>query len=141
MSNRGGMPKRGQRNLGGSEPSQRQLRAGELIRHALVDVLSREEFRDPELQTVAITIGEVRCSPDLKHATIFCSPLGSTDQVKIKAVAEALGRAARFLRGRLSREIELKYTPQLHFVPDLSYDEASAMDAVFRRADVQRDLS
>ncbi|MDJ0921850.1 MAG: 30S ribosome-binding factor RbfA [Henriciella sp.] len=132
---------RGSRKGGGAaEPSQRQLRAGELVRHALVDVLAREEFRDPELQGVTVTIGEVRCSPDLRHAHVFCSPLGETDKTRIEAVSEALNRAAAFLRGRLGREIEMKFTPQLHFIPDLSYDEASAMDAVFRRAEVARDL-
>lgn len=122
------------------EPSQRQLRAGELVRHALVDVLAREEFRDPDLQGMTITIGEVRCSPDLRHASIFCSPLGVTNKAEIEKTAKALTRAAGFLRGRLGREIEMKFTPQLHFIPDLSYDEASAMDAVFRRAEVARDL-
>ncbi|MEO0548741.1 MAG: 30S ribosome-binding factor RbfA [Pseudomonadota bacterium] len=132
---------RGRRKASGTlEPSQRQLRAGELVRHALVDVLSREEFRDPELQGVTVTLGEVRCSPDLRHANIFCSPLGETDKTRIEAVSAALNRAAAFLRGRLGREIEMKFTPQLHFIPDLSYDEASAMDAVFRRDDVARDL-
>ncbi|MEM8615511.1 MAG: 30S ribosome-binding factor RbfA [Pseudomonadota bacterium] len=122
------------------EPSQRQLRAGELVRHALVDVLSREEFRDPDLQGVTVTIGEVRCSPDLRHANIFCSPLGVTDKTAIEAVSAGLNRAAAFLRGRLGREIEMKFTPQLHFIPDLSYDEASSMEAVFRRPEVARDL-
>jgi len=122
------------------EPSQRQLRAGELVRHALVDVLAREEFRDPDLQGVTVTIGEVRCSPDLRHASIFCSPLGVTDKEAIEKTAAALGRAASFLRGRLGRKIDMKFTPQLHFIPDLSYDEASAMEAVFRRPEVARDL-
>lgn len=107
-------------------PSQRQLRAGELIRHALVDILAREEFRDPALQGVTVTIGEVRTSPDLKHANIFCSPLvGSNDS---EAVAAALNRAAAFIRGKLGRQIEMKFTPDLRFIPDKSYDDASAMD-------------
>ena len=122
------------------EPSQRQLRAGELVRHALVDVLAREEFRDPDLQGVTVTIGEVRCSPDLRHANIFCSPLGVTDKSGIEATAEALNRAAAFLRGRLGRQIEMKFTPQLHFIPDLSYDEASAMEAMFRTPEVAKDI-
>ncbi|GAB5457974.1 MAG: 30S ribosome-binding factor RbfA [Henriciella sp.] len=134
------MARNRKRQQGAHEPSQRQLRAGELVRHALVDVLAREELRDPDLQGVTVTIGEVRCSPDLRHANIFCSPLGETDKDKIEATAAALGRAAAFLRGRLGRQIEMKFTPQLHFIPDLSYDEASAMDAVFRRSEVARDL-
>lgn len=107
-------------------PSQRQLRAGELVRHALVDILAREEFRDPALQGVSVTIGEVRTSPDLKHATVFCSPLvGSTDA---DAVANALNRASAFIRGKLGRVIDMKFTPQLRFLADKSYDDASAMD-------------
>lgn len=134
------MARGGKKQNNPHEPSQRQLRAGELVRHALVDVLAREEFRDPDLQGVTVTIGEVRCSPDLRHASIFCSPLGVTEKAEIEKTAKALGRAASFLRGRLGREIEMKFTPQLHFIPDLSYDEASAMEAVFRRAEVARDL-
>ncbi len=134
------MARGGKRTGGSVEPSQRQLRAGELIRHALVDILIREEFRDPDLQNVTVTIGEVRSSPDLRHAMIFCSPLGVTDKETIEKTATALNRAASFLRGRLGRQIDMKFTPQLHFIPDLSYDEASAMDAVFRRTEVARDL-
>ena len=107
-------------------PSQRQLRAGELVRHALVDILAREELRDPALQGVTITIGEVRASPDLKHATVFCSPLVGSDDAE--SVAEALNRAASFLRGKLGRSIDMKFTPQLRFLADTSYDNASAMD-------------
>lgn len=127
-------------NLGAHAPTQRQLRAGELVRHALVEILAREEFRDPALQGVAITIGEVRSSPDLRHANIFCSALGKSGKEEMEAIAEALNRASGFLRGRLGREIEMKFTPQLHFIADLSYDEAADMNEVFRRADVARDL-
>ena len=70
------MARSGKRNSSPSEPSQRQLRAGELVRHALVDVLAREEFRDPDLQGVTVTIGEVRCSPDLRHASVSVRRLG-----------------------------------------------------------------
>src|SRR5262245_14360979 len=89
-------------------PSQRQLRAGELIRHALTDILAREEFNDPHLHGKSITITEVRASPDLKHATAFAAPLGGTDMDK---TIEALNKAAGFLRGRLSKEIDMRYTP------------------------------
>lgn len=134
------MSRRKKPNHGAHAPSQRQLRAGELVRHALVEVLAREEFRDPALQGVAVTIGEVRCSPDLRHANIFCSALGKSGKDEMNEIAEALNRAAGFLRGRLGREIEMKFTPQLHFIADLSYDEAAEMSAVFRRAEVARDL-
>lgn len=118
-------------------PSQRQLRAGELIRHALVDILAREDLRDPALQGVSITIGEVRTSPDLKHANIFCAPLGGGDP---DAVAAGLNRASGFLRGRLGKEIDMKFTPQLHFIADESYQTASDMDALLRRPEIARDL-
>lgn len=135
------MARRGGRtDPAGREPSQRQLRAGELIRHALIDILAREELRDPALQGVSITIGEVRCSPDLKHAKVFCSPLGETEAAAAEALAEGLNRAARFLRGRLGREIEMKFTPALHFVADTSYNAAAEMDRLLDRPDVQKDL-
>lgn len=127
-------------NHNANMPSQRQLRAGELVRHALVDILAREDFRDPGLQGVAITIGEVRCSPDLRHANVFCSALGKSGKAEMERIAAALNRAAGFLRGRLGREIDMKFTPQLHFIADLSYDEAAEMEALFHRADVARDL-
>lgn len=134
------MSRRKKPNHASHAPSQRQLRAGELIRHALVEVLAREEFRDPVLQGVAITIGEVRSSPDLRHANIFCSALGKSGAEEMEEIASALNRAAGFLRGRLGRELEMKFTPQLHFIADLSYDEAAGMSEVFRRAEVARDL-
>ena len=126
-------------NPAGNPPSQRQLRAGELVRHALVDILAREDFRDPGLQGVSITIGEVRCSPDLKHATVFCAPLGNDDAEHRESITEALNRAAKFLRGRLGREIDMKFTPQLHFISDDSYDTASHMDRLLDSDVVKRD--
>lgn len=119
-------------------PSQRQLRAGELVRHALMDILAREEFADPDLHGKSITITEVRASPDLKHATVFCAPLGGKDQDTTTA---ALNRAAGFLRGRLSREIELRFTPILRFVSDESYDEARRIDQLLASPRVRRDLA
>lgn len=119
-------------------PSQRQLRAGELVRHALVDVLAREDLRDPDLAGVSVTVGEVRASPDLKHMTAFVAPLGGRgDSVKIVA---ALTRASGFLRSRLGRLVELRHTPQLHFVADASYAEAQHIGEVLARPEVARDL-
>ncbi len=121
-------------------PSQRQLRAGELIRHALVDILTRENLRDPDLQGVSVTVGEVRCSPDLKHATVFCSPLGDDTPEGRARLAAALTRAAAFLRGRLGREIDMKFTPDLRFVADDSYDEGARIDRLLDSPEVRRDL-
>lgn len=125
------------RGAAGAGPSQRQLRAAELVRHALVDILAREDLRDPDLEGVSITIGEVRASPDLKHMTAFVAPLAGGDAAK---TAAALTRCAGFLRGRLSRHVDMKFAPQLHFVPDESYEEASRIGALLRRPDVARDL-
>ena len=120
-------------------PSQSQLRAGELVRHALTDILAREEFADPALRGKSITITEVRCSPDLKHATAFCAPLGGKTDDMAKT-AEALNRAAGFLRGRLAREVELRAVPSLRFVADDSYDEARRIDELLASPAVRRDL-
>jgi ribosome-binding factor A len=117
-------------------PSQRQLRAGELVRHALVEIAAREDFRDPELRGVSITVGEVRASPDLKHMTAFVSALGGDS----RAVAAALTRCKGFLRGRLARMIDLRFTPELHFQADASYDEARHIDELLASPEVARDL-
>lgn len=121
----------------GAGPSQRQLRAGELVRHALVDILAREDLRDPDLVGVSITVGEVRASPDLKHMTAFVAPLGAGNAQKI---AEALTRAASFIRVRLAKSVDMKFTPQLHFVADVSYDEAAHINELLRSPQVARDL-
>jgi ribosome-binding factor A len=118
-------------------PSQRQLRAGELVRHALMDIFAREEFADPDLQGKSITITEVRVSPDLKHATAFCAPLGGEGMDKLAA---ALNRAQGFIRGRLAKEVELRVIPMLRFVPDDSYDEARRIDQLLASPKVRRDL-
>ncbi|KCZ90125.1 30S ribosome-binding factor RbfA [Hyphomonas johnsonii] len=121
-------------------PSQRQLRAGEIIRHALADILTREDLRDPDLASVIITVGEVRCSPDLRHANVFVTPLGDDTQEGRDKLADALTRAAAFLRGKLGREIDMKFTPQLHFIADKSYDEATHIDRLLSDPRVKRDL-
>lgn len=122
-------------------PSQRQLRAGELIRRTLADILSREEVRDPDLEKVSVTIGEVRCSPDLKHAKVFCTPLGESNRDRSNYIATALNRIAAQLQSQLAQEIVLKFTPKLLFVADTSYDDAIAMDKLFNLPTVKRDIS
>lgn len=121
-------------------PSQRQLRAGEIIRHALAEIIAREDLRDPELGNVLVTVGEVRCSPDLKRAKVYVTPLGDDSEAGRARLANALNRAAAFLRGRLGREIELKFTPELYFIADKSYDEATAIDRLLSDPRVRRDL-
>src|ERR1700742_3521503 len=87
-------------------PSQRQLRAGELMRHALVEILRAQEITDPDIAGVSITLTEVRMSPDLRHATVFVEPLGGGHAPE---VVEGLNRHAKFLRGRLGRTIDMKF--------------------------------
>ena len=118
-------------------PSQRQLRAGELVRHALVEILRSETFTDPALADVAVTISEVRISPDLKHALCFVEPLGGKEAT---AVIVALNRASRFLRLRLGPAIEMRFTPSLKFVHDDSFDTADHIKRLLDDPRVRRDL-
>ncbi|HKT54638.1 MAG TPA: 30S ribosome-binding factor RbfA [Caulobacteraceae bacterium] len=125
------------RRAASAGPSQRQLRAGELVRHALVEILREEDLEDPALSGVSVTVTEVRMSPDLKHATCFVEPLGGAHAPE---VVEGLNRAARFLRGRLGRAVELRFTPDLRFVHDESFEEAARMDSLLADPRVRRDL-
>lgn len=122
---------------GGQGPSQRQLRAGELIRHALADILRHETLTEPALQGAPVTVSEVRMSPDLRHAVCFVEPLGG---VRVDETIAALNRTARFLRGRLGHAIELKFTPDLKFVHDESFDAAARIDRLLDDPRVRRDL-
>jgi len=131
------MTRHGSPHQGGKLPSQRQLRAGELVRHALVEVLQREELRDSALQGVDVTVTEVRASPDLKVARVYVAPLGEGDR---EAVAAGLNRCAGFLRGKLGREIDMKFTPELRFIADDRFDQASHIDELLAKPSVKRDL-
>ena len=113
------------------EPGQRQLRVGEELRHVLAEVLGRDELRDPALQGVSVTISEVRVGPDLRRATAYVMPLGGGDVVEIVA---ALNRAAGYIRGRVSRMVNLKFAPSFIFEADTAFDEASKIDALLRQA-------
>ena len=121
------------------EPSVRQLRVGEELRHALAEVLGRGELRDPELRGRAITVTEVRASPDLKRATAFVTPLG--DESSDPEILTALGRASSYLQGEIGRRIRLKFTPRLSFEFDDRFDYASKIDGLMREPGVSRDLA
>ena len=118
-------------------PTQRQLRAGELVRHALVEAFRVEDFADPVLAEISVTVTEVRMSPDLRHAVCFVTPLGGEH---VPEVVAALNRASRLLRGRLGRMVDLKFTPDLKFIPDDSFDEAERMSRLFSDPKIRRDL-
>jgi ribosome-binding factor A len=117
--------------------SQRQLRVGELIRHALADFFLRDSVSDDELKGVLLTVTEVKASPDLRHATVFLMPSGAADQQK--AVA-AVARHKKFLRGELARRIELRYVPELAFALDGSFDNARRIEEILHSPEVERDL-
>lgn len=118
--------------------SQRQLRVGEQVRHALSDLLLRGEVRDDLIETAVISVSEVRMSPDLKIATAFISPLGAKDD---GAIVAALNRNARFIRGRVSPALrQMKYMPEFRFRLDTSYDNFARIDELLRSPEVARDL-
>ncbi|WP_309092662.1 30S ribosome-binding factor RbfA [Phenylobacterium sp.] len=119
-------------------PSQRQLRAGELVRHALVEIFREEEINDPVLAGVSVTVTEVRVGPDLRHAMVFVEPLGGENADE---VVKALNKHARFIRGHLGRMIELRFTPELHFRHDESFNEAARMAKLFDDPRVRQDLT
>jgi ribosome-binding factor A len=122
----------------GTGLSQRQLRVGEQVRHALSDLLQRGEVIDPLIETTVISVSEVRMSPDLKIATVFVSPLGAKDAA---AVVGALNKHAKFVRGRVSPALrQMKYMPEFRFRLDTSYDNMARIDELLRSPEVKRDL-
>ena len=123
----------------GTGPSQRQLRVGELIRRTLSDVLNRAEIHDPELNAMSITVGEVSCSPDLKVATVYVMPLMGS--VPVQDAIAALARNKAELRHRIGAGLTLKYTPDLRFRPDETYDRLDETRRMFADPAVQRDLA
>jgi ribosome-binding factor A len=121
----------------GKAPSQRQLRAGELIRHAIVEILQREDLREPALAGVSVTVSEVRTSPDLRHAAAYCTPLGGANAAEVIA---ALNRAAPHIRHLLGRKVDMRYTPALKFLADETFAEARRIDELLASPAVARDL-
>ena len=117
--------------------SQRQLRVGELVRHAFADMLTRGAVHDPVIQSHVITVPEVRMAADLRLATIYVVPLGGRDA---DAVLAALERNKRFLRGEIARRINLKFAPEVRFQLDERFDEAEWIERLLRTPAVQRDL-
>jgi ribosome-binding factor A len=118
-------------------PSQRMLRMGELVRHALAEVFSRGDVHDPVLETHVITIPEVAMTPDLRHATAYVMPLGGKDE---RAVIDALNRNKKYLRGVVAKKVQAKFAPDLHFRLDERFDRAEQIDKLLKQPEVQRDL-
>jgi ribosome-binding factor A len=122
---------------------QRLLRVGEELRHALAAIIQRGELKDHALIGRSITVTEVKVTPDLKHATVFVTPLGGLDAAKTESseLLAALGRAQAFLRTRLADEVRLRYAPRLGFQLDLRFEATKAIETLLRSEPVRRDLS
>lgn len=118
-------------------PSQRMLRVGELVRHALADIFARGDIEDEALVGAVLTVPEVRMTPDLKLAKAYVMPLGGAYADEIVAV---LNRHAKFIRGRVAPQINMKYAPEIRFYVDETFGEAGRIDALLRSDRVRRDL-
>ncbi|MFQ5437614.1 MAG: 30S ribosome-binding factor RbfA [Paracoccaceae bacterium] len=118
-------------------PSQRQLRVAEVIRRALAEIFARGDLYDPELAHVSLTVGEVRTSPDLRVATVFVLPLGGQES---EVAIGALNRSAGEIRRLLNRRITLKFSPELRFVADESFDRMDETRRLLGENRVRRDL-
>lgn len=118
-------------------PSQRMLRVGELVRHALATLFARGDIEDEALAGAVITVPEVRMTPDLKIANAYVMPLGGVHADEIVA---ALNRHRKFIRGRVAPQIDLKFAPEIRFFVDETFEEAGRIDALLRSDRVRRDL-
>src|SRR5437870_3562053 len=109
--------------------TQRQMRVGEMLRHALSEVFSRGNIRDPDLAGVSVTVTQVKPSGDMRHATVFVEPLGGKNGAQ---VVVALNRHAKYLRGEMGHIISLKFTPDLRFLEDTSFAEAEKIEGILK---------
>lgn len=131
------MARKASENSISAEPSQRQLRVGEMVRHAIANLLVRGEIHDDALQSYVVTVPEVRMSPDLRIATVFVMPLGGEGS---DVVVEALTRNKKFIRSCVAKEVKTKFVPDLRFHYDDTFDEVSRIDAIMRSDKVRQDL-
>lgn len=121
----------------GKEPSQRQLKVGETIRHALAEIFTRGEVVDEVLDRHSLTVPEVRMSPDLKLATVYVIPLGGGEA---QEAVERLEKHKRYLRGLLAKRVSMKFMPELRFKVDTSFEASARIDELLARPEVARDL-
>ena len=131
------MPRHHQKKSSASGGSQRQLRVGEQVRHAIAEILAQGSVHDADLEGHIITVPEVRMSPDLKLATVYVMPLGGRDT---EIVLAALERNKKFLRGEVARRVNLKFAPDIRFRVDERFDEAERIEKLLRTPAVQKDL-
>jgi ribosome-binding factor A len=121
----------------GPNASQRQLRVGELVRHAVAEMLTRGDVHDPVIEGHLITVPEVRMSPDLRLATIYVMPMGGRDTEQVVAAFE---RHKKFLRTEIAHRINLKFAPDIRFRVDDRFAEAERIEKLLRSPEVKRDL-
>ena len=131
------MDRKRRREASPAGPSQRALRVGELIRHAMSDMLTRGDVHDPVLEGHLVTVPEVRMSLDLRMATIYVMPLGGKN---VQDVVEALERNKKYLRGEVAHRVNLKFSPDLRFRMDERFGEAERIEKLLRTPAIQRDL-
>lgn len=121
----------------GPGPSQRQLRVGELLRRRISEVLARGDIHDPDLNAMSMTVGEVRASPDLKVATVYVLPLGGKGSDE---ALDALSRNRTEIRRVVARGLDLKYSPELRFELDETFDRMDETRRLFAQDTVRRDV-
>ena len=119
-------------------PTQRQLRVGEELRHALVEILRDNHARDPDLRNANVTVTEVRVSPDLVNATAYVMPFGGEH---IKTTIAALNRASVYFRMQIAKSVQLRHAPKIFFALDTSFSYAEKIEGLLRDPEVQRDLA
>ena len=129
--------KKSRRDSGTPGGSQRQLRVGELVRHAMADMLTRGDVHDPVIQGHLITVPEVQMTADLRLATIYIMPLAGRDADEVLAAFE---RHKKFLRGEIAHRINLKFAPDIRFRIDERFAEAERIENLLRSPAVKRDL-
>ena len=118
-------------------PTQRQLKVGELIRHALSEIFTRGEIVDEVLSRYSLTVPEVRMTPDLKLATAYVLPLGGEGAAEVVA---QLAKHKRFLRGEVAKRVNMKFMPELRFKIDTSFESSRRIDELLASPKVARDL-
>lgn len=118
-------------------PSQRQLRVGELIRRTLGEIFSRDQIYDEALLGISITVGEVSMSADLKIANVFVSALGKKNSEK---VVDALNVNKVDIRKIVTRNVKLKFSPELKFFSDTTFDNMDSIRSLFDRDEIKRDI-
>jgi ribosome-binding factor A len=118
-------------------PSQRQLRVGELIRRTLGEIFSRDQIYDEALSGISITVGEVSMSADLKIANVFVSALGKKNSEK---VVDALNVNKVDIRKIVTKNVKLKFSPELKFFSDTTFDNMDSIRSLFDRDEIKRDI-